>query len=227
MQLDLALFLRLSRTLEGTQTDGQLPLEAHVDVLRSLDHFLLTVSERMELLRTREIAEPPGTEFEVEELEETKELPLEEEVLPVEEAPPQLWTREHDLLYEDILWLFRIGDNDGALVSLGRLLSVAGETQELARFLDINESKLVTLYQRMLGPFDQPLAVAGNGLGDRYFWNVEEAQAVLRLGRENGSVGELLEASPLPRMRTLALVHRMRLEGLFTFRQGQAQQSAS
>ena len=220
----MALFLRLSRTLEGTQGCGQDSLESHLDVLRSLDNFLLTVSERMELLRTRDLAEPASVALEVGELEETVEVPSIEEAPPVaEELPPQVWTAQHDNLYEDVLWLFKVGDNDGALVSLGRLLSVAGDTQELARFLEINEPKLVTLYERMLGSFDQPMTVTSNGLGDRYFWNVEDAQTVLKLSRECGNVKDLLEVSPFPRMRTLALVHRMRTEGLFTFQQGKVQ----
>lgn len=220
MQLDLALFLRLSRTLEGTRASGPSTLDEHLDILRALDRLFLTVSERMELLRTREVAAPDEVEIEVEEFEEAPEVVPEVEVGAAEEAaPPQIWTAQHDLLYEDVLWLFKVGDNEGALISLGRLLHVAGDTPELLRFMDINEKKLVGLYERLLGSFELPLSVSSNGLGDRYFWDVEEAQAVLKQARGAGSVDELLKASDMPAMKTLALVHRMHLEGLVTLQQ--------
>jgi hypothetical protein len=220
MQLDLALFLRLSRTLEGTRATGESPLDEHLDILRALDRLFLTVSERMELLRTGEMAAPDEVGIEVEEFEEVPEAIPEVEVEVAEEAPPPpVWTAQHDLLYEDVLWLFKVGDNEGALISLGRLLHVAGDTPELLRFMDINEKKLVGLYERLLGSFQLPLTVSSNGLGDRYFWNVEEAHAVLKRAREAGSVSGLLEASDMPTMKTLALVHRMHLEGLVTLQQ--------
>jgi len=218
MQLDLALFLRLSRTLEGTQDAGQVSLDEHLDVLKALDRLFLTVSERMELLRTRDVSAPEGVQIEMEEFEEAPEALPEVEV-EEEVAPPQVWTSQHDLLYEDVLWLFKVGDNEGALISLGRLLQVAGDTPELLRFLDINEKKLVGLYERILGSFELPLSASPNGIGDRYFWNVEEAQAVLKRARESGSVSGLLEASDLPTMKTLAHLHRMQLEGLITLQQ--------
>jgi len=215
MQLDLALFLRLSRTLESTHTDSLATGDDYIDILGALDRLFLTVSERMELLRTSETARPATVGIEVEELAETKEVAP--EVEEVDEAPPQVWTAQHDFLYEDILWLFKVGDNEGALISLGRLLHVAGDTPELKRFLDINQKKLVGLYERMLGSFKKNLAVAGNGLGDRYFWDMEGARTVLQLGRDCGSVSKLLDQSPLSTMKTLALIHRMAMEGIFSF----------
>ncbi len=230
MQLDLALFLRLSRTLEASQSIGQVASDEHQDVLRALDQLFLTVAEQMDLLRAREAAQPAAeTAVDVEELEETKELTVEEELppeVPETELPPQVWTAQHDLLYEDILWLFRVGDNEGALVSLGRLLNVAGQTPELERFLEINESKLVGLYERLLGSFQRPLTVSDNGLGDRYFWDVQEAQELLKLGRAAGTLATLLERSPYPTMKTLAMAHRLQREGLFQFSADDAAQPA-
>jgi len=230
MQLDLALFLRLSRTLEGTPAEAQVALDDHAAVLSALDRFLLSVSERTEMLRPRE-ATPTASAIQVE-LEESHEIPpIPEEAIPpqpeMEELPPQIWTRQHDLLYEDVLWLFRIGDNEGALVSLGRLLAVAADTQELQRFLEINESKLVSLYERMLGSFQLPLQVSDDGVGDRYFIRPQDASTLLRLGKECDSLGQLIERAPISRMQTLALVHRLHSEGLLSVQTGDAKQNVN
>lgn len=220
MQLDLALFLRLSRSLEATESVGLVPGDDQQDILKALDRLFLTVSERMELLRTQDAPQPSTvTEMPVAELEPTKEVP--EETAPQgvaeDEDAPQIWTEQHDRLYEDILWLFRVGDNEGALVSLGRLLDVAEDTPELQRFLDINEAKLVGLYERLLGAFDQPVKVPETGIGDRYFWNVEEAQDLLRMGRDTGTMAGLIDRTSLTRIKTLSLAHRFHREGLFLF----------
>jgi len=223
MQLDLALFLRLSRTLEGTTAEAQVALDDHAAVLSALDRFLLTISERSELLRPRDaVPAQTGIQVELEESHEVPPVPEEEEAPPAleEELPPQIWTRQHDLLYEDVLWLFRIGDNEGALISLGRLLTVAADTQELQRFLEINENKLVSLYERILGSFQLPLVVSDDGVGDRYFLRPQEAITLLRLGKDCDNLDELLEKSPRSRMQTLALVHRLHSEGLLSVQTG-------
>jgi hypothetical protein len=220
MQLDLALFLRLSRSLEPTESVGQAASDDQLDVLKALDRLFLTVGERMELLRTQDGVQPAELpEMPVAEMEPTKELPEEEEppAVPADDEAPQIWTEQHDRLYEDVLWLFKMGDNEGALVSLGRLLDVAEDTPELQRFLDINEPKLVGLYERLIGAFDQPVKVPETGIGDRYFWNVQEAQALLRMGREAGSMAEILNRTALTRIKTLSLAHRFHREGLFVF----------
>jgi hypothetical protein len=233
MQLDLALFLRLARPLEGAAASPMLASDAHAAVLRGLDQLLLAVDERLDILRDREAVVAPITkELIVEELEETKEVqpqpePEPEEEVPEEKEEPKVWTAQHDLLYEDILWLFKIGDNEGALISLGRLLAAADGTQELERFLDINQNKLTSLYQRILGPFQQPLSVQDSGLGDRYFWNPEQAHAVWKLGRESKTLAELLDSSPLSPIRTLALTHRLQTEGVFVLQRATGHQHSA
>ncbi len=230
MQLDLALFLRLSRTLEGTTAEAQVALDDHAAVLSALDRFLLSINERSELLRPREAA-PTEAAIKVE-LEESHEIPpIPEEETPApaaeEELPPQIWTRQHDLLYEDVLWLFRVGDNEGALISLGRLLAVASDTQELQRFLEINENKLVNLYERILGSFRLPLQVSDDGVGDRYFIRPQDALSLLRIGKDCENLDQLIERSPMTRMQTLALVHRLHSEGLLAVQTGDAQQNVN
>jgi len=221
MQLDLALFLRLSRTIEGRQATPAEVNEEHSAVLKSLDLFLMATQERSELLRGRETVQQEQPEIEVEAIvEEVEDAPA------AEEAAPVPWTGRHDLLYEDVLWLFKIGDNEGALVSLGRLLNVAYDTQELSRFLDINRPKLVGLYEKILGSFNRELVVNNHGVGDRYFWNVDEAQYTLNLVRQEGSIDKLLAVTEMPDLRALALLHRMYIERVITF-QDEADQAVN
>lgn len=210
MQIDLALFLRLSRTLERTRTAADTETDSDSDVLGALDGFLVTLEERGELLRTRQPVAPEAISIEVESIEESTVEPPE---VPEEESrAPETWTREHDLLYEDILWLFKIGDNEGALVSLGRLVTVAYDTPELKRFVEINESKLTGLYEKILGNFEKPYVLNGNGVGDRFFWNPDDVRALLESAQTNTTLAELLAESPLPQLKTLSIVHRLYTE---------------
>ncbi|MBI5610808.1 MAG: hypothetical protein HY902_18160 [Deltaproteobacteria bacterium] len=57
------------------------------------------------------------------------------------------------VLYEDIGALFEIGDREGALVSLERLLVVAPITPQIESFLEHNEARLVEYYESVLGPW--------------------------------------------------------------------------
>ena len=57
------------------------------------------------------------------------------------------------VLYEDIGSLFEIGDREGALISLERLLAIAPITPQIDQFLTHNEARLVEYYQTVLGPW--------------------------------------------------------------------------
>ena len=80
--------------------------------------------------------------------------PAEEYLAPVleeEEPPSPGWTRRAELLYDDMLRLFRLGDSDGALVSLERLLTSTPLNQDLEEFVEVNEERLMELYKSVLG----------------------------------------------------------------------------
>jgi hypothetical protein len=56
-------------------------------------------------------------------------------------------------LYEDIGALFDIGDREGALVSLERLLTLSPVTPAVSDFLSHNEGRLLEYYETTLGPW--------------------------------------------------------------------------
>ncbi len=59
------------------------------------------------------------------------------------------------ILYEDIGALFEIGDREGALISLERLLAVAPISPQIDAFLVHNEQRLVEYYETVLGPWSR------------------------------------------------------------------------
>lgn len=63
------------------------------------------------------------------------------------------------VLYEDIGALFEIGDREGALVSLERLLTVAPISPQIEQFLTHNEARLLEYYESVLGPWSKIAAV--------------------------------------------------------------------
>lgn len=212
MQMDLALYLRLARTLERSDCSVLALEERHADVLRSLDRFLLAVEERAELLRGHEAKPlPEMAEAEVIVTGETITGEVVAELVGVEELP-NAWTSECDALYEDVMWLFRMQDFGGALSSVSRLLDVAADTQELRQFLDLNESKLLSAFERAIGPFDRPVSCQGVNLAEHYFYNPDDAETLLDIARNAGSVQAILDQSPLGKLQTLSMLYRFRNE---------------
>ena len=125
------------------------------------------------------------------------------------------WGKLHDRLYEDVLWLFKMGDNEGALNSLARLMDLGDGTQELERFLSINQQKLYDLYHRLVG---DPSALVERQedavIGDRYFFQQAEVEALLENVNGSRPISEVIEASELPDLKVYSYLHRVRREGL-------------
>lgn len=110
--------------------------------------------------------------------------------LPPEPAPADAWASDRkphqqavaELLYEDMVWLFSVNDGEGALISLERLLILGAPLAEAQEFLEVNEEKLLKLYEDYMGPFSR---VAQREEVDAH---VEMPAAYL----EQGPLGEIL-----------------------------------
>jgi hypothetical protein len=126
-----------------------------------------------------------------------------------------VWGPLHDKLYEDVLWLFKMGDNEGALNSLARLLDYGEGTEELDRFIMINRQKLYDLYHRIVG---EPGALIERQedavIGDRYFFQRAEVEALLDQVNGARPIGDVIEESPLSDLKVYSYLHRIRREGL-------------
>lgn len=127
---------------------------------------------------------------------------------------PTIWGSLHDQLYEDVLWLFKMGDNEGALNSLARLMDFGSGTEELERFLTINSEKLFDLYHRLVGDPETLVERQDAVIGDRYFFHQGEVETLLEQVDGARPLGEIVEASDLPELKVYAYLHRIRREGL-------------
>jgi len=231
-------------TGKSVAVEAHLGLEAN-ECLAALDGLMVAIEERAELLRLPAAAEAvvPEIEVIVDEVTEAVlptreddailppgvELPeaAETTALPAEATPaaptlamdqvvaPTVWSALHDHLYEDILWLFKMGDNEGALNSLARLLDLGDGTEELQRFLTINRDKLFDLYHRLVG---EPGSVVerqeGAVIGDRYFFQRAEVEALLDSVNGATPISELLSSAGLSELKVYSHLHRIRREGL-------------
>lgn len=120
------------------------------------------------------------------------------------------WGRAHDALYEDVLWLFKMGDNEGALNSLGRLIDIGGGTEELARFLKINQSKLNILYHKLIGAPEVTIYRAnGSELGRRYFFNRDDIESLMDNLSEAATIEELASMTGFDQLKVYAYLHRL------------------
>lgn len=77
-------------------------------------------------------------------------------------APKVNWGPCEQLLYEDIVTLFELGDQAGAMVSVERLLMLSPKAHELDIFLERNEATLKKLYEDYFGSFDRILVPLRN-----------------------------------------------------------------
>ena len=74
---------------------------------------------------------------------------------PLPAAEPAKWGDREKLLYRDILHLFELGDQGGAMASLERLFMLAPGSSELTVFLTKNENTLLKLYRDHIGSMDR------------------------------------------------------------------------
>lgn len=84
------------------------------------------------------------------------------------------------ILYEDIGALFEIGDREGALVSLERLLTIAPLTPQIEAFLAHNEQRLLDYYESTIGPWSRTASLRqeATGMPSAYFRLEKVAEVV-------------------------------------------------
>ncbi len=85
------------------------------------------------------------------------------------------------VLYEDIGCLFEIGDREGALISLERLLAIAPITPQIEQFLTHNEARLIEYYQTVLGPWTRTARLKeGETAMPTGYFKIEKVAAIVR-----------------------------------------------
>ena len=116
------------------------------------------------------------------------------------------WTRRAELLFEDALRLFRLGDVDGGLVSLERLLVSTDLNADLREFVDVNQDRILEQYETLMSPWQkvpellEPGSVPGVG-------PITALPKLARvLGLVNGQVTVSEIAQLLPTYRRLEVI---------------------
>lgn len=81
---------------------------------------------------------------------------LEAKEAPEDEPSKEVrWTEAERLLYEDVLCLFDLGDQPGAMTSMERLVMLSPDAEELQAFLAKNGESLIKLYHEHFGSLDR------------------------------------------------------------------------
>lgn len=120
------------------------------------------------------------------------------------------WPREVELLYEDVHWLFQLGDIDGALISLERLLVLAPENEEIQAFVSLNERKLLEIYQSVLGAWERVPRISEGGLSMPVATSTgEKVGRVLKLIDGTRTVRQILGGSSLNRLEACSVLSQL------------------
>lgn len=132
--------------------------------------------------------------------------------VPVQAAPPVHWGPSEQMLYEDVVTLFDLGDQPGAMISVERLLMLSPQAEELDLFFERNESTLKRIYEEYFGSLDripiplrnaQPVKIPTPDAGT--------VMNILRMVDGQRTLRDVLRLSPLGHLRGLiCLAHLAR-----------------
>ncbi len=114
------------------------------------------------------------------------------------------------VLYEDIGALFEIGDREGALVSLERLLTVSPISPQIETFLAHNEARLLEYYESVLGPWSRVVKLReGDGGMPQAYFNFDKMMRVVSLLDGTRPLSRVLSESGLRHIETCAVLSQL------------------
>lgn len=121
------------------------------------------------------------------------------------------WTRPAELLFEDTLRLFRLGDSDGALISLERLLASMELNDDLHEFVRVNEERLLQLYHAVLGPWTRiPKRHTPKGfVMPKAFFEARKVGIVLGKITDSNSIGDIMDGGEMSRLEAVATLSQL------------------
>ena len=132
-------------------------------------------------------------------------------------APLPHDARAVELLYQDIVWLVSIDDWGGALISLERLLVSARLDGLVKEFIDVNEVKLLNLYESYLGPFDKVPTRRTLDLDNTMpsaYARAEKLAKMLAIIDGKRDINELFAISPYTPLETCSALNQLRRSGI-------------
>lgn len=115
-----------------------------------------------------------------------------------------------DNLFADVKSLFEIGDREGALVSLERMVVVAPLTTSINNFLAHNESRLLEYYQSVFGSFSRQVSMKADApsMPPPYF-ALKKVNTVVSLIDGERSVQSVIDDSGLTTIEACAVLSQL------------------
>ena len=114
------------------------------------------------------------------------------------------------VLYDDIGALFEIGDREGALVSLERLLTVSPISPQIETFLAHNEARLLEYYESVLGPWSRVVRLRdGDGGMPPAYFNFDKMMRVVSLLDGSRPLARVLSEAGLRHIETCAVLSQL------------------
>jgi hypothetical protein len=125
------------------------------------------------------------------------------------------WGKTEEYLYHDIIHLFDINDQNGALISFERLMMLASPTKEFRQFLEKNQGKLYEVYEKYFVSFDRiPVQLKNPEKCDIPAFNQKMVQSVFSLGSGRRTVAQILVQTKYSPVETLATLSHLIRSGL-------------
>lgn len=114
------------------------------------------------------------------------------------------------VLYDDIGALFEIGDREGALISLERLLTIAPISPQIETFLAHNEGRLLEYYESVLGPWTRTARLRDDpsGMPGAYF-GFDKMARIVSLLDGTRPLGRVLTESGLRQIEACAVLSQL------------------
>lgn len=147
------------------------------------------------------------------------QVDAEEEAEPVEgpEEEPSgkvRWGKAERLLYEDVLCLFDLGDQPGAMTSMERLIMLCPDAEELEAFLDKNGEALVKLYHEYFGSLERiPIPIRDAEPVKIPTEHAPLVMDILQLIDGHRNIREILKRSKLEEIQALGSVAHLARSG--------------
>ena len=227
------------------ETDPR-PLSELTSGFEAFDALANQLYARLDALVVAESAPPMPVEQEVQDVDEAQVVELGEAdtsdaeqqtaqpaddlpELPPSSPPPierikrqtrnaaELRNHQANLLYEDVIWLLSMNDGQGALISLERLIVLADTSGEIGEFLELNEKKLLSLYEGFIGPFSKTPKLEKMEPGtDMPAWyrDNQKISKVMQLVNGKRAIVDLMRDSPYSSLQTCCILNQLRRSAL-------------
>jgi hypothetical protein len=113
-------------------------------------------------------------------------------------------------LYEDIGALFAIGDREGALISLERLLTLAPITPQIETFLEHNEGRLLEYYENVLGPMSRIGKIKdGEATMPAGYFKFEKMRSIVGMIDGKTTLQDIIDRSGLRKIEACAVLSQL------------------